>query len=148
VPSETLELKACGSHVDQQRVWSAAYGKELQTCSADCWGQVRASCSPVRARARQARAAHAPPRASHPPPAARAAPPTAQPPCVTHCLQAIDLSVGCARCFGAAIACTKSVCHSSCSWSPVSTDCRECAAQRCWPTLSTCAGSPLPAGVL
>ncbi|KAG8469311.1 hypothetical protein KFE25_007829 [Diacronema lutheri] len=107
--AQTLDVKPCGALADQARIWGAAFNNELQTCSADCWGQ---------------------------------------PQCTVHCLQGINLSGQCARCFGAAVSCTKTDCHSACGWSPTSDGCRECAARNCWPNLSSCAGSAIPGDVL
>ena len=61
--AQTLDVKPCGALADQARIWGAAFNNELQTCSADCWGQVRAlrrSCPRARARARGAPAHLAP----------------------------------------------------------------------------------------
>mmetsp|Transcript_24168 Transcript_24168/g.55865 ORF Transcript_24168/g.55865 Transcript_24168/m.55865 type:complete len:1058 (+) Transcript_24168:34-3207(+) len=107
--STTLAMASCGSLTDQQRVWAQNFNNELQTCSADCWGQ---------------------------------------PQCTVHCLQGVELSGQCARCFGAAVACSKSDCHSACAWSPAAAGCKECTARSCWPELSNCAGAELPRDVL
>lgn len=46
--AETLGPRPCASITDQRRIWAGTFSNELQTCSADCWGQVRAMPLPSR----------------------------------------------------------------------------------------------------
>lgn len=60
--------------------------------------------------------------------------------CITRAFPSV--SQGCARCFGAAVQCTKDKCWFECMLNDSSADCTSCSLDNCRPGLESCTGVP------
>lgn len=71
-------------------------------------------------------------------------PQAAVPGCVSTCIAAEKLSMGCADCYRDLFVCTLQKCTSPCTADPSSTECRTCqSAMGCIPAFAMCSGLPL-----
>lgn len=61
--------------------------------------------------------------------------------CVSKCMSDKEkISLACANCFGAEAQCTRDHCMTSCSFSPDSSACKQCAIKNCQNAETTCSG--------